>query len=67
MLFSCAFTKIPCMEVLSLARRLLGACMEQGGTLVPAESLGTRWNSSFRNISQVRGHSLGCVPQGPES
>ena len=29
--------------------------------------LGAIQNSDFRNVSQVRGHSLGCLPQGPET
>ena len=59
--------RCPCMGVLSLARKLLGAYMEREGTLAPAACSGTRQNSSSRNISQARGHSLGCLPQGPES
>ena len=37
------------------------------GELAPAARLGTRWNSSFRNVSQARDYSLGCLSQGPES
>ena len=39
--------------------------MEQSGTLAPGASSGTRQNFSYRNISQARGYSLGCLSRGP--
>ena len=35
------------------------------GAGVTRACLGVRQSSSSRNVSQARGHSLGCLPQGP--
>jgi len=42
-------------------------CLAMVGAESYVSTVEARQSSNFKNISQARGHSLGCLPQGPET
>ena len=56
-----------CHYYVLLLRPHILKCQAMVGAESYLSTLGARWSSNFKNISQARGHSLACLRQGPET